>query len=38
LEFNPDRIEDYAFSTGPRIGVGYAGEWAAKPYRYLVPR
>ncbi len=35
LEFNPDRKEDYAISTGPRIGVDYAGEWAAKPYRYL---
>ncbi|HXI16833.1 MAG TPA: DNA-3-methyladenine glycosylase [Chloroflexota bacterium] len=20
--------------TGPRIGVGYAGDWASKPYRY----
>jgi DNA-3-methyladenine glycosylase len=21
----------------PRIGVGYAGEWAALPYRFLIP-
>jgi len=20
--------------TGPRVGVGYAGDWANKPYRY----
>ena len=35
MEYNPQRSDDYAFSTGPRIGVDYAGEWAAKPYRYL---
>lgn len=23
-----------ATATGPRIGVGYAGPWAAKPYRF----
>lgn len=21
----------------PRIGVGYAGEWAARPYRFVIP-
>ena len=35
LEFNPDRNDDYRFTTGPRIGVDYAKEWAAKPYRFL---
>lgn len=35
LELNPERGADYAFTTGPRIGVDYAGKWAAKPYRYL---
>jgi len=23
-----------SIETGPRIGVGYAGDWADKPYRY----
>jgi DNA-3-methyladenine glycosylase len=23
-----------AIATGPRIGVDYAGEWAARPYRF----
>jgi DNA-3-methyladenine glycosylase len=22
--------------TGPRVGVGYAGEWALRPYRFMV--
>jgi DNA-3-methyladenine glycosylase len=26
-----------AIATGPRIGVGYAGEWAARPWRFYVP-
>lgn len=26
-----------AFVTRPRVGVGYAGEWAMRPYRFLVP-
>jgi DNA-3-methyladenine glycosylase len=24
-------------TTRPRIGVGYAGEWASLPYRFLIP-
>jgi DNA-3-methyladenine glycosylase len=28
----PDRIE-----TRPRVGVAYAGLWAARPWRFLVP-
>ena len=35
FEYNASRSQPYPFSTGPRIGVDYAGEWAAKPYRYL---
>ena len=35
FEFDPDRRSDYAFTNSPRIGVDYAGEWAAKPFRYL---
>ncbi len=27
--------QDHIIST-PRIGVGYAGEWAKKPYRYVL--
>ena len=26
-----------AVAAKPRIGVGYAGEWAALPYRFLIP-
>jgi DNA-3-methyladenine glycosylase len=28
---SPDRIE-----VGPRVGVDYAGEWAARPWRFMV--
>ena len=35
FEFNYERLKDFPFCTGPRIGVDYAGEWAAKPYRYF---
>jgi DNA-3-methyladenine glycosylase len=35
IEFNSERSKPYPYQTGPRIGVDYAGEWAAKPYRYL---
>lgn len=24
-------------ATRPRIGVGYAGEWAKRPYRFVIP-
>jgi DNA-3-methyladenine glycosylase len=26
-----------AIAASPRIGVDYAGEWAAKPLRFFVP-
>jgi DNA-3-methyladenine glycosylase len=26
-----------AIVTRPRVGVGYAGEWAALPYRFMIP-
>jgi DNA-3-methyladenine glycosylase len=26
-----------AIATSPRIGVAYAGEWAARPWRFFVP-
>ncbi len=29
-------VPDDAVATGPRIGVDYAGEWAARPWRYWV--
>lgn len=29
-------IEDTQVQTGPRIGVDYAGEWAARPWRYYL--
>ena len=35
FEFSDSRNQKYAFQTSPRIGVDYAGEWAAKPYRFF---
>jgi len=32
----PEREEPFAIATRPRIGVDYAGEWAAKPLRFLI--
>src|SRR5262245_9463578 len=26
-----------AIASGPRIGVDYAGEWAARPWRFWIP-
>ena len=34
IEDRGDRIRASAIATFPRIGVDYAGEWAAKPYRF----
>jgi len=34
IEDRRERVEKSAISTFPRIGVDYAGEWAAKPYRF----
>lgn len=31
-----DEVVDEAVATGPRIGVDYAGEWAARPWRFWV--
>ncbi len=30
------RVEDHDVITGPRVGVAYAGEWAARPWRFRV--
>ncbi len=32
----PDRDEPFAIVTRPRIGVDYAGEWAARPLRFYI--
>ena len=32
-----DPVDRSTILRAPRIGVDYAGEWAAKPYRFLVP-
>jgi len=32
----PDRKEAFEIVTRPRIGVAYAGEWAARPLRYYI--
>ena len=34
LEEGPARIAPSAIASGPRIGIDYAGEWAAKPWRF----
>jgi len=34
LEEGPARIAPAAIASGPRIGIDYAGEWAAKPWRF----
>jgi DNA-3-methyladenine glycosylase len=31
-----ERVPDRRVVRGPRIGVDYAGEWAAKPYRFWI--
>jgi DNA-3-methyladenine glycosylase len=38
LEDRGDRIRDADVIAAPRIGVDYAGEWAAKPYRFRLAR
>lgn len=35
FEYNESRAQGHAFQTSPRIGVGYAGEWVTKPYRFF---
>jgi DNA-3-methyladenine glycosylase len=32
----PDRSEPFTIRTRPRIGVGYARDWAHKPFRFLI--
>ena len=32
----PERPESFAVVAGPRIGVGYAGEWAERPLRFSI--
>jgi DNA-3-methyladenine glycosylase len=36
LEERPARIAPSAIASGPRIGIDYAGAWAAKPWRFWV--
>lgn len=38
LESSGQRLPDDAFVATPRIGIGYAGEWVDKPYRYLLKK
>jgi len=38
LEDRGERITDADVLTAPRIGVDYAGEWAAKPFRFRLSR
>jgi DNA-3-methyladenine glycosylase len=35
---NAPAIADADISVGPRIGVDYAGEWAARPWRFWVAK
>jgi DNA-3-methyladenine glycosylase len=32
----PDRSDPFTILARPRVGVDYAGEWAAKPLRFLI--
>jgi DNA-3-methyladenine glycosylase len=34
LEEGPARVAASAIARGPRIGIDYAGEWAARPWRF----
>ncbi|MEP6886752.1 MAG: DNA-3-methyladenine glycosylase [Nitrospirales bacterium] len=38
LEDRGERITDADVITAPRIGVDYAGEWAARPWRFRLAR
>jgi DNA-3-methyladenine glycosylase len=38
LEDRGERITEGDVMTAPRIGVDYAGEWAAKPWRFRLAR
>ncbi|WP_447984755.1 DNA-3-methyladenine glycosylase [Nitrospira sp. Nam74] len=38
LEDRGERITDADVITAPRIGVDYAGDWAAKPWRFRLAR
>lgn len=38
LEDRGGRVTDAEVITAPRIGVDYAGEWAAKPWRFRLAR
>jgi DNA-3-methyladenine glycosylase len=29
-----DRVSDDEIACGPRVGIGYAGEWASRPLRF----
>jgi DNA-3-methyladenine glycosylase len=34
LEEGPARVDPRAIARGPRVGIDYAGEWAARPWRF----
>jgi len=36
IEPGERRIPEAAIATGPRIGIDYAGPWAAKPWRFWI--
>jgi DNA-3-methyladenine glycosylase len=36
LEEGPRRIARRAVARGPRVGIDYAGAWAARPWRFWV--
>ncbi|HJU05922.1 MAG TPA: DNA-3-methyladenine glycosylase [Nitrospiraceae bacterium] len=37
LEDRKERVSPSQMTASPRIGVDYAGEWAAKPWRFRIP-
>ena len=36
IERRGERLDNGLVATGPRVGVDYAGEWAAREWRFLV--
>lgn len=37
IEQRPNGAAEEPIESSPRVGVGYAGEWAARPWRFFLP-
>jgi DNA-3-methyladenine glycosylase len=38
IEDRGERVSEAKIATSPRIGVDYAGKWAAKPWRFRLKK